>query len=63
VLVIEHDMPLLLGISDRLYALETGVVIAEGRPADVVRDPRVVSSYLGEDLATIHRSGALHVGT
>ena len=58
-LVIEHDMPLLLGMSDRLYALETGRVVAEGAPADVVRDPRVVRSYLGDDAAAINRSGAL----
>jgi branched-chain amino acid transport system ATP-binding protein len=56
-LVIEHDMPLLLGISDRLYALETGRVVTSGDPADVVRDPRVVASYLGDDSAAIHRSG------
>jgi ABC-type branched-subunit amino acid transport system ATPase component len=62
ILVIEHDMPLLLGISDRLYALETGNVIAEGHPGDVVRDPHVVASYLGDDLSAIHRSGAVTGG-
>jgi ABC-type branched-subunit amino acid transport system ATPase component len=61
-LVIEHDMPLLLGISDRLYALETGTVVVEGAPADVVRDERVVASYLGDDRAAIHRSGTAVVG-
>jgi ABC-type branched-subunit amino acid transport system ATPase component len=55
--VIEHDMPLLLGLVDRLYALETGRVIASGRPQDVVADERVVRSYLGDDPAAINRSG------
>ncbi len=59
ILVIEHDMPLLLGISDRLYALETGTVITSGLPAEVVREPRVVASYLGDDSAAIYRSGAV----
>lgn len=58
-LVIEHDMPLLLGIADRLYALETGRVIAHGAPSDVVRDPSVVRSYLGDDLVAINRSDAV----
>jgi ABC-type branched-subunit amino acid transport system ATPase component/sugar phosphate permease len=57
-LVIEHDMGLVTGISDRMLALELGAVIAEGAPSDVIRDPQVVSSYLGGDLAAIQRSGA-----
>ena len=56
-LVIEHDMPLLTGVSDRMMALVLGAVIAEGTPAEVVADPRVVASYLGSDEATINRSG------
>ncbi|HEU5082487.1 MAG TPA: MFS transporter [Acidimicrobiales bacterium] len=56
-LVIEHDMPLITGISDRMVALELGHPIVEGTPAQVVSDPRVVSSYLGGDMATINRSG------
>ena len=40
-LVIEHDMPLLSGLCDRLVALELGRVIAEGRPAEVLEHPRV----------------------
>jgi ABC-type branched-subunit amino acid transport system ATPase component/MFS family permease len=56
-LVIEHDMPLITGISDRMYALELGHPIAEGTPQEVTSDPRVVSSYLGGDMAVINRSG------
>jgi ABC-type branched-subunit amino acid transport system ATPase component len=55
--LIEHDMPLVLSLATRLYALETGRVIAEGAPDEVVRDPAVVRSYLGSDPAAINRSG------
>ena len=57
-LVIEHDMPLITDISDRMLALELGAVIASGTPAEVIADARVVESYLGGDLAAINRSGA-----
>jgi branched-chain amino acid transport system ATP-binding protein len=56
-LVIEHDMPLITSISDRMIALELGHPIVEGTPDEVIHDARVVSSYLGGDLATINRSG------
>jgi branched-chain amino acid transport system ATP-binding protein len=58
VLVIEHDMPLLSTICDRMVALELGGVIAEGTPAEVLEHPRVVESYLGTDESAINRSGA-----
>ena len=58
-LVIEHDMPLITGVSDRMIALELGAVIAEGTPSEVTTDPRVVSSYLGGDVASINRSGVV----
>jgi ABC-type branched-subunit amino acid transport system ATPase component len=54
--LIEHDMPLLLGVAERVYALETGRVIAVGKPNDVVKHPEVVRSYLGDDPVAIGRS-------
>jgi branched-chain amino acid transport system ATP-binding protein len=45
--VIEHDLRLLTSIADRLIALDLGRVIAEGPPADVLRHPAVIASYLG----------------
>jgi ABC-type branched-subunit amino acid transport system ATPase component/ABC-type branched-subunit amino acid transport system permease subunit len=58
VLLIEHDMPLIMGISDRVYCFEAGTVIAEGSPTAVRDDPRVIASYLGTDERAIARSGA-----
>ncbi|MEN3273645.1 MAG: hypothetical protein V7636_2406, partial [Actinomycetota bacterium] len=57
-IVIEHDMPLITGISDRLVALELGAVIAIGTPQEVVTNERVVEGYLGSNEATIMRSGS-----
>ena len=56
-LVIEHDMPLIMSISDRVYCLEAGQVIAEGSPAGVRDDAAVIASYLGTDQRAIQRSG------
>jgi len=57
-LVIEHDMPLVTGIADRIAALEYGHVVTVGPPAEVVNHPEVIASYLGTDAAAINRSGA-----
>jgi branched-chain amino acid transport system ATP-binding protein len=56
-LVIEHDMPLITGISHRLVALELGRVVTVGTPDEVISHPAVVASYLGTDTAAIERSG------
>ncbi len=58
-LVIEHDMPLVMAISDRVVCLEAGAVIAAGAPDAVRHDPRVVASYLGTDERAIARSGEI----
>lgn len=59
VVVIEHDMPLAMSISDRMYCYSAGQIIAEGTP-DVVRTmPEVIAAYLGTDSRAIERSDAL----
>ena len=58
-LVIEHDMPLITAVSDEIIALELGAVVLQGKPDEVLTDPRVVSAYLGGDLDIINRSGAV----
>ncbi|MCH1435345.1 MAG: branched-chain amino acid ABC transporter ATP-binding protein/permease, partial [Acidimicrobiales bacterium] len=55
-LIIEHDMPLIMSISDRVYCLESGAVIASGQPDTVRNNPAVIASYLGTDDRAILRS-------
>jgi ABC-type branched-subunit amino acid transport system ATPase component len=56
--VIEHDIPLVMGISDRVAAMESGQVIRIGTPDEVRNDARVIAAYLGAEVSALERSGA-----
>lgn len=58
IVIVEHDIPLVRSVADRLIAMETGAVIAEGDPHEVLRHPDVIASYLGNSPDIIERSGA-----
>lgn len=58
IIVIEHDMPLISSVSDRLIALDQGRVVTAGPPDEVLNHPAVVASYLGNTEEVIARSGA-----
>ena len=56
--IIEHDIPLVTSVSDRMIAMDLGRVLVEGPPEEVVAHPGVVRAYLGTDEDVIARSGA-----
>jgi ABC-type branched-subunit amino acid transport system ATPase component/ABC-type branched-subunit amino acid transport system permease subunit len=61
--VVEHDLPLVRAVADRVVAMDQGRVVADGPTEAVLADPAVVAAYIGDDHRSVERSGARSGGS
>ncbi len=63
IVVIDHDVPMMMELTDRLYVLEAGIVIAEGPPSLLFENQRVATAYMGEGRAHVQPATSIDVAT